>query len=62
MTFILPSWLLPSRLNRLTPRDRGEGITWLVEKLRDYTVTSSGLAWLVIGNETRGREDTKLIH
>ena len=26
--FILPSWLLPSRLNRLTPRDRG--CSWFV--------------------------------
>ena len=38
--FILPSWLLPSRLNRLTPRDRGETVV-----TQD---TYPRVSWLVI--------------
>jgi len=36
--FILPSWLLPSRLNRLTPRDRG----WMKneERKKEWTEVS----------------------
>jgi len=38
--FILPSWLLPSRLNRLTPRDRG---WWLVCVVCSLWLNCNGL-------------------